>query len=241
MIVSASRRTDIPCYYSDWFINRLNEGYVLTRNPMNHTQVSKIPLSSDVVDCIVFWTKDPKNMLTKLEMLEEMEYKYYFQFTLNPYGNDIEKNLRKKIDIEDTFIFLSKTIGKERVLWRYDPIILNDYLTIGYHKEQFKRLCERLYNYTKNVTISFVDMYRKLNWSAEKSNGEIDFLFQSGMDIVPLEVKATENLQAKSLKSYCLRYEPKYAIRTSMSDYRKEERLTNLPLYAINGILNILK
>ncbi|PKM49197.1 MAG: ATPase [Firmicutes bacterium HGW-Firmicutes-7] len=78
-------------------------------------------------------------------------------------------------------------------------------------------------------------------WSAEKSNGEIDFLFQSGMDIVPLEVKAAENLQAKSLKSYCLRYEPKYAIRTSMSDYRKEERLTNLPLYAINGILNILE
>ncbi len=78
-------------------------------------------------------------------------------------------------------------------------------------------------------------------WSAEKSNGEIDFVFQSGMDIVPLEVKASENLQAKSLKSYFLRYEPKYAIRTSMSDYRKEEWLTNLPLYAINGILNILE
>ena len=78
-------------------------------------------------------------------------------------------------------------------------------------------------------------------WTAEKSNGEIDFVFQSGMDIVPLEVKAAENLQAKSLKSYCLRYEPKYAIRTSMSDYRKEEKLTNLSLYAINGILNILE
>ena len=78
-------------------------------------------------------------------------------------------------------------------------------------------------------------------WSAEKSNGEIDFVFQNGMDIVPLEVKAAENLQAKSLKSYCLRYEPKYAIRTSMSDYRKEEWLTNLPLYAINSILNILE
>jgi predicted AAA+ superfamily ATPase len=78
-------------------------------------------------------------------------------------------------------------------------------------------------------------------WSAEKSNGEIDFVFQRGMDIVPLEVKAAENLQAKSLKNYFLRYEPKYAIRTSMSDYRKEEWFTNLPLYAINGILNILE
>lgn len=78
-------------------------------------------------------------------------------------------------------------------------------------------------------------------WSAEKSDGEIDFVFQSGMNIVPLEVKAAENLQAKSLKSYCLRYEPKYAIRTSMSDYRKEEWLINLPLYAISGILSILE
>jgi len=78
-------------------------------------------------------------------------------------------------------------------------------------------------------------------WSAERSNGEIDFVFQSGMDIVPLEVKAAENLQAKSLKSYCLRYKPKYAIRTSLSDYRKEAWLTNLPLYAINEILNILE
>ena len=78
-------------------------------------------------------------------------------------------------------------------------------------------------------------------WTAEKSNGEIDFVFQCGMDIVPLEVKAAENLQAKSLKSYCLRYKPKYAIRTSMSSYRKEDWLTNLPLYAINSILNILE
>jgi hypothetical protein len=78
-------------------------------------------------------------------------------------------------------------------------------------------------------------------WSAEKSNGEIDFVFQRGMDIVPLEVKAAENLQAKSLINYFLRYKPKNAIRTSMSDYRKEEWFTNLPLYAINGILNILE
>lgn len=166
MILSVSRRTDIPCYYADWFINRLKEGYVLTRNPMNHAHVSKIPLSNNVVDCIVFWTKDAKNIMPKLKILDEMNYPYYFQFTLTPYGKDIEKNLRAKTDIEDTFILLSKTIGKERVQWRYDPIILNDSLTMDYHKEQFTRLCEKLYNYTENVTISFVDMYRKLKAKA---------------------------------------------------------------------------
>jgi len=78
-------------------------------------------------------------------------------------------------------------------------------------------------------------------WSAEKATAEIDFIFQSDMNIVPLEVKASENLQAKSLKSYCQKYHPKYAIRISMSDYRQEEWLTNVPLYAINVLPSLLK
>jgi len=165
MILSASRRTDIPCYYSEWFINRLKAGYVLTRNPMNHVQLSKIPLSPDVVDCIVFWTKDAANIIPHLGTIDNMGYKYYFQFALTPYNRTIEKNLRNKADIEKTFIELSKAIGKERVLWRYDPIVINDTLTINYHKAQFKRLCEKLSSYTESVTISFVDTYTKLKTS----------------------------------------------------------------------------
>ena len=84
MILSASRRTDIPNYYSDWFLNRIKEGYVYVRNPMNPRQVSKITLSPEVVDCIVFWTKNPKPMLMKLDALGA--YAYYFQFTLTGYG-----------------------------------------------------------------------------------------------------------------------------------------------------------
>lgn len=128
MILSASRRTDIPCYYSEWFMNRIRAGYVLTRNPMNHAQLSLISLSPDAVDCIVFWTKDAKKMLPHLNELDRIGYKYYFQFTLTPYNKTIEKNLRDKMEIEDTFIELSKKIGKERVIWRYDPIILNETL-----------------------------------------------------------------------------------------------------------------
>jgi len=162
MIVSASRRTDIPCYYSDWFINRLKEGYVLTRNPMNHSQVSRISLSPDLVDCIVFWTKDPKNIIPHLKNIDNMGYKYYFQFTLTPYDCTIEKNMRDKNQIVNTFIELTNLIGKERVLWRYDPIILNNRLSVDYHLEQFLQLCERLHSYTESVTISFVDYYKKL-------------------------------------------------------------------------------
>lgn len=162
MILSASRRTDIPCYYSEWFINRLKAGYALSRNPMNHAQLSKISLSPDVVDCIVFWTKDALNFMPHLTTIDDMGYKYYFQFTLTPYDSTIEKNLCDKADIENTFIKLSQTIGKERVLWRYDPIVVNDTLAVEYHKEQFARLCDKLHPYTESVTISFVDTYAKL-------------------------------------------------------------------------------
>jgi hypothetical protein len=161
MILSASRRTDIPCYYAQWFMNRIRAGYVLTRNPMNHAQLSRIPLSPDIVDCIVFWTKDAANMLPHLDELDALGYNYYFQFTLTPYGKNIEQNLCPKSEIEDTFITLSKRIGRECVVWRYDPIILNDDLTVKYHKTQFRRMCEKLSPYTDTVTISFVDMYPK--------------------------------------------------------------------------------
>lgn len=162
MILSASRRTDIPCYYSKWFMNRIRAGYVLTRNPMNHAQLSRIPLSPDIVDCIVFWTKDAMNMLPHLHELDRLGYNYYFQFTLTPYGRDIEPNLRSKADIEDTFVMLSNRIGKERVVWRYDPIVLNDDMDIQYHKNEIDRLCQKLSQYTDTVIISFVDRYTKL-------------------------------------------------------------------------------
>lgn len=162
MILSASRRTDIPCYYSAWFMNRLREGFAYTRNPMNHAQLRRVPLTPQIVDCIVFWTKDAANLLPYLEELDRMGYRYYFQFTLTPYDRTIETNLRSKEEIEDTFIELSGRIGKERVIWRYDPIVLNDALTVGFHKEQFRRLCDRLSSYTERVTISFVDRYAKL-------------------------------------------------------------------------------
>ena len=162
MILSASRRTDIPAYYSEWLINRLQAGFVLTRNPMNHSQVSKIILSPDIVDCIVFWTKDPLNMLDKLDNIDKLGYKYYFQFTLTPYDRSVEKRLRDKEEIIKTFCELSGRIGEDKVLWRYDPIILNDEFDLAFHNEQFLRLCSKLGRYTRQCTISFVDIYSKL-------------------------------------------------------------------------------
>jgi hypothetical protein len=162
MILSVSRRTDIPCYYSEWFMNRIREGVVLTRNPVNQAQLSRVVITPDIVDGIVFWTKDPANMLMHLDELDRLGFRYYFQFTITPYGNDIERNLRPKGEIEDAFLELSRRIGKERVIWRYDPIILNDYIGMDYHQRQFRRMCEKLAPFTDMITISFMDFYPKL-------------------------------------------------------------------------------
>lgn len=159
MIISASRRTDIPSYYSEWFINRIKEGFVYVRNPMNIHQISKISLSPDVIDGIVFWTKNPIPMLSKLDALEK--YMYYFQFTVNSYAQDIEPHVPNKNDvIIPAFKELSRKLGTDRVIWRYDPILLTEKYTIDYHVTYFEEIAKRLSGYTKKCVISFVDMYR---------------------------------------------------------------------------------
>ncbi|RDY32023.1 DUF1848 domain-containing protein [Lachnotalea glycerini] len=161
MIISASRRTDIPCYFSDWFINRIEEGFVYTRNPMNYRSVSNITLKPEVVDFIVFWTKNPNNMLNKLKYLEN--YQYYFQFTLNGYGTILEKNIPPRDELISIFIKLSQLIGKEKVIWRYDPIILNKTFDINFHTKNFEFIAKSLKNHTGKVVISFFDMYKKIS------------------------------------------------------------------------------
>jgi hypothetical protein len=160
MIISASRRTDIPSYYSEWFFNRIKEKLVYVRNPMNIHQISKISLEPDVVDCIVFWSKNPKPMIDKLQLIQD--YSYYFQFTLNPYGQDIEIYLPLKDEIIETFKKLSDIVGPEKIIWRYDPVLLNEKYNITYHIENFEKFASILKGYTEKVTFSFIDFYKRI-------------------------------------------------------------------------------
>lgn len=160
MILSVSRRTDIPNYYSEWFFNRIREGFLYVRNPMNPHQVSKIGISPEAVDCIVFWTKNPEPMLDRLEELDK--YKYYFQFTLTGYGKDIEPNVpHKKEKMLEVFQRLSQQIGRKRVIWRYDPILFTKKYTPEYHISAFRQIASALNGYTEKCVISFVDLYAK--------------------------------------------------------------------------------
>lgn len=159
MILSVSRRTDIPAFYSEWFFNRIREGFLYVRNPMNKHQVSKISLSPDVVDCIVFWSKNPAPMIGRLGELEK--YMYYFQFTINPYDILLESAVPSKNIILQTFKDLSSRIGPNRVIWRYDPILLSNNIGMNHHIKYFEELARRLEGYANTCVISFVDLYKK--------------------------------------------------------------------------------
>ena len=160
MILSASRRTDLPDHYSDWFYERIKEGSLCVRNPFRPDQISKIDLSPEIVDCIVFWSKNPENMLPRLSELDA--YKYYFQFTLTGYGRDIEPGIpHKRKHMLSVFRTLSDKIGPDRMIWRYDPILFNETYTLPYHQKAFQEIARGLEGYTHKVTISFVDLYTK--------------------------------------------------------------------------------
>lgn len=182
MIISASRRTDIPSCYSDWFFNRIKEGFVLVRNPMNIHQVSRIKLTPDVVDGIVFWTKNPLPMLNRIGELKK--YMYYFQFTITPYGRDVEPNLPpKNNEILTAFKRLSDLVGADRVVWRYDPIMISEKYSMEYHVRAFKKIAEELHSYTHKVTISFIDEdYRGVK-SNIKELALLDFLAATQVEI----------------------------------------------------------
>lgn len=160
MIVSASRRTDIPRFYFDWLLNRLGEGFALVRNPMNFHQVSRVPLSPEVVDCIVFWTKNPEPMLEKLDCLKN--YSYYVQFTINPYGPEMECTLPLKERLVKTFQRLADQTSARQAVWRYSPVLLSESYPPEAHLEFFTKTAEALRGYTKQCKLSFLDFYPKI-------------------------------------------------------------------------------
>jgi len=230
MIISASRRTDIPAFYAEWFFNRINEGFALVRNPMNNSQIRTVSLKAEDVDCIVFWTKNPHEILSRLDMLDK--YHYYFQFTLTPYERDIETGLPDKTEIMDTFRKLSDKLGAHRVIWRYDPILLNEKHTVAYHAEHFGKMAHTLKGYTEKVTISFIDFYSKIERAMsqlkiEKINAEIEHALAKQLADI-----AHENALAIDTCAEDIDLSPYGITRARCIDGALVERITGYPIDA---------
>jgi hypothetical protein len=160
-IVSASRRTDIPAFYSTWFMNRVRAGFCLVANPFRPSQVRRVSLRPEDVEAIVFWSKNPEPMIAHLGELESRGFGFIFQFTLNGYPVSLEPKVGPMEKRLETFRTLSRRLGSGRVVWRYDPIILSDGIDPAYHRDRFARLAASLEGFTDRVSVSVVDPYRK--------------------------------------------------------------------------------
>ena len=159
MILNTGSRTDIPGFYSTWFMNRVREGYVLVRNPYYPEQVTRYIISPEVVDCMVFCTKNPEPMLRHLGELSD--YKQFWFTTITPYEKDIEPYVPEKERVCDSFCKISEHVGKHAVGWRYDPIFLSDKYNVDFHIRAFENMAIKLEGYVDQVTISFIDLYEK--------------------------------------------------------------------------------
>lgn len=161
MIINTGARTDTVQYYTEWLLNRFNEGYVLTRNPLFPNKVSRYELTPDKVDCVVFCSKNYKPILPGLHEITD-KFHTYFHYTITAYGKDIEPGVPSIEDSMQTLIELSEQVGKERVAWRYDPVLLTEKYTVEMHLQTFEYMTNILAPYIDRCIFSFVEMYKKL-------------------------------------------------------------------------------
>ena len=157
MILFVSGRTDIPAFYSNWFINRVKAGFVDVRNPFNQKLVSRIYFSD--VDLIMFCSKNPLPMINKLDILK---VPVLFHVTITSYGKDVEPNIPDKRLIIEGVKKLSLVLGIDNVVVRYDPIFLSDKYNVDYHIKAFDKLCKNLNGYVNKIIVSFMDEYKNV-------------------------------------------------------------------------------
>ncbi|MCQ2085517.1 MAG: DUF1848 domain-containing protein, partial [archaeon] len=151
-----------PAFHMEWMMNRLRAGYCLVRNPMVRNVVYRIDLSPRNVDAIVFVTKNPAPMVPHLKEIASMGYLSLFQVTITPYAKEFEPGVKSKADVVDAFKEISERYGADRIIWRYDPIVIDDVHNLSYHKRKFELLCRELEGYTNRCTFSFVEIRGKL-------------------------------------------------------------------------------
>lgn len=171
VIVSASRATDIPAFHADWFMERLRAGYVEWRNPFNARQRQYVSFAK--TRAVIFWSKNPAALLPHLAELDALGLNYYFQFTLNDYEDDgLEPGVPPLAERIETFRQLAKRIGPERVVWRFDPLILTSTVTLEVLLDRIAALAEQLRGCTRRLVISFADIecYRSVLRRLSRSN-----------------------------------------------------------------------
>ena len=159
MIIDTGNRTDVPAFYSEWYMKRIREGYVMVRNPYSPEQVTRYRLDPEVVDALVFCSKNPGPMIKYLDELDR--FRMFWYVTITPYGKNIEPNVPDKHKVIEDFKRISEHVGKHAMSWRYDPIFISDTYSVDYHIDAFERMAAELEGYTEQAVISFIDLFEK--------------------------------------------------------------------------------
>jgi len=183
MIVSVSRRCDIPRFKFDWFMEKLNKRFVDVVNPFNAAQIKRVPLvlikegmkQEEGVDAFVFWTRDPKYILSNADVLTQRGFPFYVMVSLTGYPGVLEPNQAPVPEVINSMKELSRKIGSERVIWRYDPVILTNITNDEFHRRSFKNISQDLSGYVDRVIISIFDEYQGAmkRLSAMEKNGKL--------------------------------------------------------------------
>ena len=161
MIINVGGRTDIVNYYTPWLLNRLEEGYAYSRNPFARENVYKLSLKSEDVDCLLFCSKNYQPILKHIGDIDE-KYNILCNYTITAYGKDIEPKVPSINQSIKTLERLSDIVGSNKILWRYDPILLTEKYTVEKHLETFEYLAEKISPLVYRCIFSFVDMYKKV-------------------------------------------------------------------------------
>ena len=161
MILNIGGRTDIVNYYTEWFMNRINEGYVYSRNPLFKNQISKYDLSPSEIDCLMMCSKNYKPILKYLDELNS-KYKLICHYTITAYGEDVEPYVPSINQSINTLVELSNIVGREKVIWRFDPLLLTDNYSVDYLITTFDKMAKKIFPYVQRCIFSFVEMYKKL-------------------------------------------------------------------------------
>lgn len=159
-IISASRRTDIPAFYSDWFMNRIRAGQVSWANPFNGRRIDTSLMPEDVA-AIVFWSKNYAPLLPHLDELDDRGFHAIFHYTITGLPTEFEPNVPDFSETVSSVRLLADRYSPDAIIWRYDPIILSNITPKDYHLPRFRELASALEGSTKQCYFSFPTLYAK--------------------------------------------------------------------------------
>lgn len=205
MILNTGGRTDTVQYYSDWLLQRFEEGYVLSRNPLFPNKINRYDLNPKTIDCVVFCSKNYAPILPRLSEITD-RFNTYFHYTITAYGRDIEPGVPSIEESINTLIELSQMVGKQRIAWRYDPVLLTEQYTIDHHVQTFERMAKELAPCIDRCIFSFVEMYKKLEFNMP--------------EIIPLTEQDKEAI-AEALGAIAARYDVPIQTCGTNGDYSR--------------------